>query len=129
MMKLSSLRLVALLTLAVASAVLCVALQPHVPGAPPETWDKLRHAAAFGGLMLPMALCAPRLPWKTLLVLMGLGIGIEILQPYFGRDRSAYDVLADVVGLMIGMGIGRGLFALARAIRRPPHRAGVKTPT
>lgn len=106
--------LVRLMTIAVAAVVLYVALSPHVHGGPPETWDKMRHAAAFGGLMLPKALTAERLPWRSMLGLLCFGIAIEILQPYFGRDRSAYDVLADAVGLMIGMSLGRGLYALVR---------------
>src|SRR3990167_7775848 len=48
---------------------------------------------------------------------LGIGVGIELIQPYFGRDRSLLDLLYD------GVGIGAALlFHLANEVRKKVFR-------
>lgn len=73
-------------------------------------WDKANHAMAFVVLTLLTGAGWPRWPWSRLLLLMmGAGVGIELVQglPLIGRDADVRDVVADAVG------IGAGLAALA----------------
>jgi hypothetical protein len=73
--------------------------------------DKLYHIAAFAALILPAALLDPRgLRW-VLPAGLALGLAIEIIQPNVGREASAFDFLADAIGLALG-------FALGLALRR-----------
>ena len=79
--------------------------------------DKLYHIAAFAALVLPAALLDPRgLRW-VLPAGLALGLVIEILQPNVGREASAFDFLADAIGLALGTALG---LALRRFRTRSP---------
>ncbi len=72
--------------------------------------DKVQHALAFAIAILPVALIGTRRTVRNVAIfLLCIGILIEIIQPWFGRDRSIYDVMADIVGLALGTLTGRGL--------------------
>lgn len=109
-------RTVLALTLGTAAAILLLALMPPDELVKPPGNDKLKHALAFATLVLPSAAVRPRwLIWTIPFALL-LGIGIEILQPLVGREGDLRDILADVVGIAVGTGLG----ALARrALPRP----------
>jgi VanZ family protein len=65
-------------------------------------WDKAKHFIVFYGLTFLAAVALPRSRWwKIAVVLLGFGIGIEILQglPIVGRDADAFDVVADTLGI------------------------------
>lgn len=87
--------------------ILTMALMPPTQGGRDLIPDKVQHAGAFAVAILPLAMTLKGSLLKPFLILLGVGILIEILQPWFGRDRSIYDVAADVVGLIIGMSAGR----------------------
>lgn len=79
--------------------------------------DKLYHIAAFAALVLPAALLDPRgLRWVLPAGLV-LGLLIEIIQPNVGREASAFDFLADAIGLALGTALG---LALRRFRTRSP---------
>ncbi|MBT9386749.1 VanZ family protein [Pseudooceanicola sp. CBS1P-1] len=105
-----------LLTTALALAVLSAALAPSPEEVSLYGIDKVKHAGAFAVLTLPTALLAPRLLRWSLPGLLLLGGLIEILQPWFGRDRSVYDVCADGAGIILGL-------LLARALRKGLSRS------
>lgn len=65
-------------------------------------WDKAKHFIVFYGLTFLAAVALPRSRWwKIAVVLLGFGIGIEILQglPIVGRDADIFDVVADTLGI------------------------------
>jgi hypothetical protein len=87
---------IAILTLAPSS------LRPPDLGGP----DKLYHAIAFGALMLPCAILHPRsLAW-LLPAALAFGAAIEIIQPWVGRSGEWADLVADAVGIAIGVPAG-----------------------
>ncbi len=79
--------------------------------------DKLYHLAAFAALMLPAALLDPRSLRWVMPAGLALGLAIEILQPNVGREASAFDFLADAIGLALGTALG---LALRRFRARSP---------
>ncbi len=65
-------------------------------------WDKAKHFIVFYGLTFLATVALPRSRWwKIAVVLLGFGIGIEILQglPIIGRDADIFDVVADTCGI------------------------------
>lgn len=113
-----------------AASGLCMALAaflliaPDV-GPPPvfPFQDKVFHAIAFACLTGPAVLVLPRkYLWFWLAHMVALGAGIEIVQSMGGEGRagSAWDFLADVVGVAAALGIGRLIRAkLEQRVERP----------
>lgn len=67
--------------------------------------DKVQHAAAFCVLTLAYGLMFPRRRGAVILAVVALGVLIEVLQgimPY-GRSADPRDVLADLVGICLGL--------------------------
>lgn len=104
------------LTLLMASAVLVIALAPSAAESTAYGSDKVRHALAFAALVLPIALLAsPLLRWSVPGLVL-FGALIEVLQPWFGRDRSLYDLCADVIGIILGLLVWRAIKAVSAQI-------------
>ena len=86
-------------------------------GAPPpapEGSDKLVHLIAFAALAFPLARTGR---FGLLPVLIGastFGGIIELIQPSFNRSADVNDWIADMVGVILGIGLG----LLYRRIRR-----------
>lgn len=69
-------------------------------------WDKLHHAAAFLLLTVLVGRGWPRLgPIALSALMLAAGIGIELIQglPAIGRDADIWDVVADAVGIALGL--------------------------
>lgn len=83
-----------------------LALQPGLP-TPPDIFgtDKLEHILAFFALTVLGRMGWPRRGWTLTVVLVGYGIGIELAQGAFasGRSASAADVVADLIGISLGL--------------------------
>ncbi len=102
-----------------------LAFRPADAFHPTLGWDKLNHAAAF----LTMAFSGhfafrerPRATFWVVFSLLALGIAIELLQTYIpGRQGEVEDLLADAVGLFMGLLLALGL---ARRLerRKQPRR-------
>ena len=87
-------------------------LEPPPPG--PEGSDKLVHFIAFAALAFPLA-CTGR--FGVLPVFVGasaFGGAIELIQPSFNRSADVKDWGADVLGVILGIGLG----LLYRRLRR-----------
>lgn len=83
-------------------------------GPPPTVpfQDKLFHALAFAGLTGPAVLVLPRRYIGFWLAhMIALAGGIEIVQSLGSTERSGsvLDFLADLVGILIALGIGRAI--------------------
>lgn len=85
------------------AGALFFALMPSHGG---EDWfpqaDKLRHAATFAFLWL-LGMRARFRPLSMALLLLAFGVGIEVAQSFTpDHEASAFDVLADMVGIALG---------------------------
>jgi len=74
---------------------------PDVPGS-----DKLHHIAAYGILMLPVALRAPRHWWLIGIAFIAWSGVIELIQPFVNRYGEWLDLAANTAGLLIGLLVG-----------------------
>ncbi len=96
-------RLGALVTVLILSGILVATLTPpdNMPSEVPGS-DKLHHFAAFAAFVLPLAVLRPQ-RWVWLVPLaIALGIAIELVQPWFGRERSVGDMVANGLGAACG---------------------------
>ena len=67
--------------------------------------DKLDHLAAFAALAVAAVLGGGR-PWWAFFGLLAYGVLIELLQSQIpGRTAEAADVLADALGIALGLGL------------------------
>ena len=86
----------------------------EAPPPAPEGSDKLVHLAAFAALAFPLARTGR---FGLLPVFVGasaFGGVIELIQPSFNRSADVNDWVADIVGVMLGIGLG----LLYRRLRR-----------
>lgn len=109
----------------VLAIVLLLALLPHPPRLPMDRYgDKAEHALAFAVLAILATLAWPRV--SLLRVLIGLsfvGAAIEVFQmiPALHRDSDVRDWVADMVALLLALGLVR----LIRSVRAGLRRAAV----
>lgn len=88
-------------------------MAPNV-GPPPAIpfQDKIFHILMFGCLTGPGVLVLPRrYLWFWLAHMAALGMGVEIVQAMAGEGRSGdvSDFIADCMGIVAAVAIGRGL--------------------
>ena len=104
-----------LLTIAVLLALTIAMLWPlEAPPPAPDGSDKLVHFIAFAALAFPLARTG-RL--GLLPVFIGASVyggAIELIQPSFNRSADINDWIADIVGVVVGIGCG----LLYRRVRR-----------
>lgn len=87
-----------------------VELDNPVPGG-----DKIHHLIAYAALIFPLALAArSSLAWAVPAALT-LGVVIELVQPVAGRMREFGDIVANCLGLVLGVILG---LSLARMLVR-----------
>ena len=93
-------------------AVLYLALDPRPP-AVGFSYDKFNHILAFFALALLLRLGWPRFPIPYgVSGLLALGVGIEIVQYFIGRDAALGDVVADAIGIMLALAVPARLMRL-----------------
>jgi hypothetical protein len=73
--------------------------------------DKILHFLAYFALgsMAAAGLKDRKAVIVACLGLIGLGIMLEFVQAYVGRDKSAYDALANTLGVVLGGGVARAI--------------------
>jgi len=95
------------LTIIVTTVLTVAMLLPlEAPSPAPEGSDKLVHLAAFAALAFPLARTGR---FGLLPVFVGasaFGGAIELIQPSFNRSADVNDWVADVVGVILGIGLG-----------------------
>ncbi len=103
---------------AAVAAVLLLAWS-QVP--PPELdagWDKANHFIAFAALAFAGRWAFERHQWAWIAALLGLAVLIEIGQLYVpGRSADLMDVVADAVGIAMGMAMAWGASRVLSARR------------
>jgi VanZ family protein len=93
----------------VLAILLYAGLRPeHVPELFNEE-DKLHHLAGFAALALSARMAFPRGSWVWQVVAMvALGVCIELAQELLpDRTSSIWDILANLVGLAVGLALSR----------------------
>ena len=88
-------------------AISYLALSPAPPDGISTGWDKANHALAFASLAFSGNFARTRRPWPFLFIaLLAYGGVIELLQLNIpNRDGDWHDLLADGVGISIGLAV------------------------
>ncbi|MDG1725526.1 MAG: VanZ family protein [Emcibacteraceae bacterium] len=92
----------------IATTILTVAmLWPiHQPPPAPDGTDKLVHLIAFAALAFPLARTG-RVSLITVFISASVFGGvIEVIQPSFNRSADLWDWIADITGVIFGIGCG-----------------------
>ena len=95
------------LTLAVTLTLTVAMLWPlEAPPPAPEGSDKLVHFIAFAALAFPLARTGRFGLLPVFVSASAFGGIIELIQPSFNRSADVNDWVADVVGVILGIGLG-----------------------
>ena len=86
----------------------------EAPPPAPEGSDKLVHFIAFAALAFPLARTGRFGLLPVFIGASAFGGVIELIQPSFNRSADVNDWVADVVGVILGIGLG----LLYRRLRR-----------
>ena len=107
--KLRVMPFVFLATFTIITALMLIELAPKHGGWP--YWDKVQHVLVFAALTAVGSLAFPQKKYWVYLALIVYGALIEWLQSVFTITRmaSAYDWLADVIGILLAMLISLAL--------------------
>lgn len=109
-----------------ALAIMIIACMPGPVGTPSLFgWDKLDHISAFVALTLLARAGWPSAPrWRTFAGLLGYGLVIELIQslPVIGRTGSVTDMVANAIGIALGLAVALWLGRLARTLSWLPNR-------
>lgn len=104
--------------LAMLSVISFLALSPAPPASIDTGWDKLNHLAAFAALAFAAALSAQasaRHAHRSALALLAYGGLIEVLQNRMPPRQGEWaDLLADSIGILLGLALAALLRRLAR---------------
>lgn len=99
-------------------AITWLALVPDPPQGLSTGWDKSNHLLAFASLAFTGVWACwpqPRQWWLLVLALLAYGVGIEIAQGFLPpRSADAADVLADGVGIALGLLVAWPFIVLTR---------------
>ena len=92
----------------VVTVTLSVAMLWPLEAPPPahEGSDKLVHLAAFAALAFPLARTGRIGLLPVFIGASAFGGAIELIQPSFNRSADVNDWIADVVGVILGIGLG-----------------------
>ena len=84
------------------------------PPPAPDGSDKLVHLIAFAALAFPLARTGRFGLFPVFISASAFGGAIELIQPSFNRSADINDWVADVIGVILGIGCG----LLYRRLRR-----------
>ena len=95
------------LTIIVTTVLTVAMLWPlEAPPPAPEGSDKLVHLVAFAALAFPLARTGRFGLIPVFIGASAFGGAIELIQPSFNRSADVNDWVADVVGVILGIGLG-----------------------
>ena len=96
-----------LLTIIVTLTLSVAMLWPlEAPPPAPEGSDKLVHFIAFAALAFPLARTGRIGLLPVFIGGSAFGGAIELIQPSFNRSADVNDWVADIVGVILGIGLG-----------------------
>ena len=78
----------------------------EAPPSAPEGSDKMVHFVAFAALAFPLARTGRFGLLPVFITASAYGGAIELIQPSFNRSADVNDWIADVVGVVLGIGCG-----------------------
>jgi VanZ family protein len=104
--------------LAVVIGALTLMPQPVAPMGP-QWIDKLYHLLAFAALVFPTGFLRPKRLVAAGVLALFYGAAIELIQPAVGRSGELGDLLADGIGILVGIALG---LAVRRRLRPPAER-------
>ncbi|MDA8647578.1 VanZ family protein [Rhodobacteraceae bacterium] len=78
----------------------------EAPPPAPEGSDKLVHFVAFAALAFPLARTGRFGLLPVFIGASAFGGAIELIQPSFNRSADVNDWVADIVGVILGIGLG-----------------------
>jgi VanZ family protein len=103
------------LTIAVTLTLTVAMLWPlEAPPSAPDGSDKLVHFVAFAALALPLARTGRFGLLPVFIGASAFGGAVELIQPSFNRRAELNDWVADIAGVILGIGLG----LLYRRLRR-----------
>ena len=106
------------LTLAIAFLILFLSLQPPGEGdAKLLVSDKLLHFVAYGVMVLPVSLERIFPQFLVFIIALAYGGFIELIQPFWGREKDIMDMWANVAGLTFGILIAQGIVLIFKTQR------------
>ena len=76
------------------------------PPSAPDGTDKLVHLVAFAALAFPLARTGRIGLLPVFIGASAFGGAIELIQPSFNRSADVNDWVADIVGVILGIGLG-----------------------
>ena len=95
------------LTIIVTTVLTVAMLWPlEAPPPAPEGSDKLVHFVAFAALAFPLARTGRFGLLPVFIGASAFGGIIELIQPSFNRSADVNDWVADIVGVILGIGLG-----------------------
>lgn len=94
------------LTVLILLAVTVLSLMPDNNIVVPGNMDKVKHFIAYASVIFFVALKNPKYLWLFVVVFIGWGGAIELIQPYVKRTADWLDVLANTGGLVLGVVFG-----------------------
>ena len=95
------------LTIIVTTVLTVAMLWPlEAPPPAPEGSDKLVHFIAFAALAFPLARTGRFGLLPVFIGASAFGGAIELIQPSFNRSANVNDWVADIVGVVTGIGMG-----------------------
>ena len=95
------------LTLIVGLALTVAMLWPlDAPPPAPEGSDKFVHLIAFAALAFPLARTGRLGLLSVFIGASAFGGAIELIQPSLNRSAEFYDWIADIAGVLFGIGFG-----------------------
>ena len=86
----------------------------EAPPPAPEGSDKLMHIVAFTALAFPLARTGRIGLLPVFIGASAFGGAIELIQPSFNRSADINDWVADVVGVVLGIGCGLLYYRIRR---------------
>jgi VanZ family protein len=95
------------LTLAMTLTLTVAMLWPlEAPPPAPEGSDKLVHIIALAALAFPLARTGRYGLLPVFIGASAFGGAIELIQPSFNRRADVNDWIADIIGVILGIGLG-----------------------
>ena len=108
------------LTIVIGLAIVATTLSPIAEMFDVTTQNKMYHAMAFAAFTMPMIWVSTRF-WRHMIAAsVILGAAIEVTQPYVNQVGDIMDLIADMIGALLGVFLGYASSALYQTYKPRP---------